>query len=313
MLSVYASLTPVFILIAIGFGLRKSGLIAAEQWRGIEMLCFWVLFPALMITVLADSTLSFGEAAPFVLALFAVSIVMPVLMWLLRRPLEKLVGMNGPTYTSFFQATTRWHGFIALAVVGNLFGAPGLAVLALAFAALAPLTNIFSILVLATYASGRPATPALVVTTILRNPVILSVIVGLGIKLSGLALPDIVHTTLGLAGDGALGVSLLALGAGLSWKAVKSSGPAVLIASCCRLVLTPLVAWALASAFGVGGMPFVIAIIAAAVPTAVNGYVLARAMGGDAEYYAATVTAQVILSFLTLPFFIWAAMAWTGG
>ncbi len=312
MLSVYASLTPVFALIAIGFGLRKSGLVAAEQWRGIELLCFWVLFPALMITVLANSTLSFGEAAPFVLALFALSIVMPALMWLLRRPLEGLVGMNGPTFTSFFQATTRWHGFIALAVVGNLFGAPGLAVIALAFAALAPLLNIFAILVLASYASGQPATPGLVAATIVRNPVILSVIAGLAIKMSGLPLPEIVHTTLGLAGDGALGVSLLALGAGLSWNAVKRSGPAVLIASLCRLVLTPMVAWTIASAFGVGGMSFVIAIIAAAVPTAVSGYVLARTMGGDAEYYAATVTAQVILSFLTLPLFIWAAMTWSG-
>jgi len=58
----------------------------------------------------------------------------------------------------------------------------------------------------------------------------------------------------------------------------------------------------------VHGEARVIMIVAASVPTAVNGYVLARKMGGDAEFYAAAATAQVAASFLTMPLFIWWAL-----
>ena len=120
MLSVFASLLPVFILIAAGFVLRKAGIIPAEHWRGVELVCFYVLFPALLIIVLADSTLTFGETAPFALSLLVLVVLMSLGGWLARKPLNRLIGMEGPAYTTFFQTTTRWHGFIALAVVGKL-------------------------------------------------------------------------------------------------------------------------------------------------------------------------------------------------
>ncbi len=54
--------------------------------------------------------------------------------------------------------------------------------------------------------------------------------------------------------------------------------------------------------------------ICAAVPTAMNGYVLARTMGGDAELYAATATVQTVLSFGSVPLVIWLArhLQWLG-
>lgn len=39
----------------------------------------------------------------------------------------------------------------------------------------------------------------------------------------------------------------------------------------------------------------------AAVPTAMNGYLLAKQMGGDAELYASVATIQTAASFLTIP------------
>ncbi|MCB9993970.1 MAG: AEC family transporter [Hyphomicrobiaceae bacterium] len=312
MLSVFASLLPVFILIAGGFALRKSGIISAENWRGVELVCFYVLFPALLITVLADSTLTFGEAAPFALTLLIVILIMSFGAWLARKPLNRLIGMEGPAYTTFFQTVTRWHGFIALAVVGKLYGDAGLAVLAVAFAVMVPILNVLNILVLATYAAHKPASLSLIARTVLRNPLIWGIVIGLIIRFSGLQLPEIAKTTLNLAGDGALGVSLLALGAGLSWKAARTAGREVLLASVVKLIVTPILAGLVALAFGVSGSWYVIAIIASAVPTAVNGYVLARTMGGDAELYAATTTAQVVISFLTMPFFIWIAMLISG-
>jgi len=36
-----------------------------------------------------------------------------------------------------------------------------------------------------------------------------------------------------------------------------------------------------------------------------NGYILARQMGGDADLYAATASLQVVLSMFTIPLILW--------
>ncbi len=310
MLTAFTSLVPIFTLIALGFALRKSGIVPPEQWRGIELVTFWLLFPPLLITTLADADFSFGELADFAMALLVMVMGMSLLVWLLRIPLQKTMAMDGPAFTTIFQTSTRWHGFVALAIVDKLFGLAGIAILAIAFVAMVPWLNIINILVLATYAGKTRATAGVIMGALLRNPLIWGITIGIVIKIADIELPDPVFTTLDLLGRGALGVSLLAMGAGLSWRAMLLSGKEVVLASFLKLLLTPALAAVLGVMFNVTGMQFVILIIAGAVPTAVNGYVLARTMGGDAELYAATSTAQVLASFLTLPVLIWLAMAY---
>ena len=50
-------LLPVFLLSAIGFGVRKIGLVPADQWRGVELVAFWVFFPALVGETLLEADL----------------------------------------------------------------------------------------------------------------------------------------------------------------------------------------------------------------------------------------------------------------
>lgn len=308
MLIVITSLVPIFALIVLGFILRKSNLIPAEQWRGVELISYWLLFPALLIITLAQAQMSFGELKSFALALLMMVMLISLIIWLLRTPLKNIWDVKGPAFTSIFQTTTRWHGFIALAIIDKLYGLAGLAILAIAFAVMVPFLNVVNILILTTYAGDTKPDAKIIFSALLRNPLLWGISIGIIIKLTGIELPAPFFTTLDLLARGALGVSLLALGAGLSWKAMKTSGKEVLFSSFIKLIFTPVVGFGLALIFNVTGMQFVIMIIAAAVPTAVNGYVLARTMGGDAELYAATSTAQVLASFVTLPLVIWLAM-----
>ncbi len=312
MFAVVTSLLPIFALIIMGFLARKSGFVPAGQWHGVELITYWLLFPPLLITTLARSTLSFGDLAPFAITLLLLVVVISVIVWLARVPLKKLLNVQGPAFTTIFQTSTRWHGFIALAIVDKLYGDTGLAVMAIAFAVMVPYLNVINILVLATYAGKEKPSALMILSSMARNPLIWGILAGIGVKLSGFVLPDPVFTTLDLLGGGALGVSLLTMGAGLSWRAMSRSGKEVLFAATMKLVLAPAVAAGLALSLGVSGSEFVIVIIAAAVPTAINGYVLARTMGGDAELYAATSTAQVLASFITLPLIIAAAIRFAG-
>ena len=156
------------------------------------------------------------------------------------------------------------------------------------------------------------ATPALVLKELLKNPFLWAIAIGVVWKLAGWPREGVVMAALDLLGRGALGISLLALGAGLRWQALMRARREVLVSIGMKLVFAPLLAMSLGWLFGVRGEAFVIMVVAASVPTAVSGYVLARQMGGDAEFYAAAATAQVIVSFLTMPLFIWLAMRLAG-
>ena len=301
---VVSAISPVMLLIALGFALRKGNFIPAQQWRGIEQLCYWLLFPALLIVTLARSKVSFSSLSGFALALLLMVIILTVVAYALRRPLQRRFGMSGPTYTSVFQTSTRWHGFVAFAIVERLFGAEGVAIIAIAFAAMIPWLNVANVLVLALHAGKVKPTPVLLARALLKNPFLWGIAIGLAWKLSGWRAEGVIMTTLELTGRGALGISLLALGAGLSWRALKHARREVLITVLLKLVFAPLLAIVLGKLFGVSGEAFVIMVVAASVPTAVGGYVLARAMGGDAEFYAAAATAQVVASFITMPLFI---------
>ncbi|OSJ37228.1 transporter, partial [Bradyrhizobium japonicum] len=57
MLTVFAALVPVFLLIVLGFGLRRALMKQDIMWIGVENLVYYVLFPALLIHSLARANL----------------------------------------------------------------------------------------------------------------------------------------------------------------------------------------------------------------------------------------------------------------
>ena len=308
MLSILASIVPVLLLIALGFALRKSGLVPRAQWRGMESVCYWILFPALLIVSLARAKLDFAALASFSYALLAQVVSATVLLWLVRRPVSRALSMSGPTFSSLFQTVTRWNGFLAMAVIDKLIGPSGIALLAVAFAVIIPYLNVANVMALAVSVGRTPPTPASIVRELARNPFILAILFGLLVHFTGISLPDPVMTALDLLGRAALGISLLIVGAGLSWQAVAKAHKGVSASVILRLIGMPSLALFWGFVFGISGVALVVLVMTAAVPTAVNGYMLARAMGGDTDYYAAAVTAQVMASALTMPLFIWLAM-----
>src|SRR3979490_2168380 len=55
---VIAALLPVFLLILLGFVLKRSLMRLETQWHGLERLTYYVLFPALLIQTLVKADLS---------------------------------------------------------------------------------------------------------------------------------------------------------------------------------------------------------------------------------------------------------------
>jgi malonate transporter len=304
-LATFDAAAPIALIILLGYLLNRFRVAGSEIWSAIEHVCFYILFPFLIVRTLSSANLADLPVTNFAIVLFGGASGMALLL-LSIRPVMRHYGVSGPTFTSLFQGATRFHGFMALAVIGALFGQPGLALGALAISFLVPTLNIMSITVLTVWGEGTH-TPSVrnVLLRIAQNPLIWACLTGLTLNLTGI--PFVVFKAIEIIGDGGLGLAMLAVGAGLQLGRVTEMKRLLTVGVLIRLVGMPLLMILLSWLVGLDGLPRTVAIIAGAVPTASTAYVMARKMGGDAELMANIVTLQVVVSAMTLPLFIYLA------
>ena len=301
MIDIVEGLLPVFLIIALGVGLKQSGAVPADMWVGFERIAYWVLFPALLIETLVNANLRTAPVTGVAAALFLSAVTMCLIAWLAMPLFRRGLGLSAASYTSVFQASTRWNAFIALAVGDRLFGAEALTLVAVAMATMMPLLNAVNVTVVATYVSEERPRPLALVRTVAKNPFIWSCLVGLAINLSGVPIYGPVLTAANLLGGAALAGGLLLVGGGLMLRDAVKPSAAVLASTAIKLVLMPLVVAGYALAFGLSGVALSTVLVCAAVPTAMSGYVLARQLGGDGPLLAAIVTVQTVAAAVTMP------------
>jgi malonate transporter and related proteins len=290
------ALLPVILLVALGQILSIRRVIPAEGFRALEQLTYWVLFPALIVRSLA--TAPFDEA-PW--RLIIVMVAAQVIMAGIGLAARLAPGVNGPAAGSIIQSNVRWNTFVALALGALLFEDAGLALVTIAAAGMIPTANILSVFGLVANAEGVPGQKPKPFLALVKNPLIIACVIGGSIAASGVRLPLIIDETLRIAGQATLAIGLLAAGAGIDLSALRRAGVRTFGWSVVRLVGMPIVAVAIAVAFGLSGLPLAIVIICSGVPTATTGYILARQLGGDAALSANLIAMQTVLAIVTLP------------
>ena len=306
MITTLNAITPIFLIIAIGYLLFRTRIVGEEVWSAIEHICFYLLLPFLIIRTLSRANLGSVPIVDFVLVMMVAIIGMSLLLILIHIAFRGRYPDGGPSFTSLFQGITRFHGFVALATIGPLYGDEGVTLAALALAIMVPMLNIFSVIVLSLYGAGanNPEFKQ-VFMRVLKNPLIIACATGLALNWTGV--PDVIFDTIIIIGNGGLGLALLAVGAGL--RIGQAADQKLLIATgvLTRLIGMPLMIIGMAWLVGLEGLPRTVAIIAGAVPTASSSYVMARKMGGNAELMSNIMTFQVITAIVTLPAFIYIA------
>jgi predicted permease len=297
---VIAALLPVFLLIVLGVVLRRTLMRLDTQWHGLEQLTYYVLFPVLLVQTLVKADLTTVPIAGVGGALLLAALVMSLLCLALRAPLAR-AGVDGPAFTSIFQGATRWQTYVALSVSGNLYGKLGLALASVAMVAIIPLVNVFSVAVLARYASSEKRSAGAIVMTVVKNPLIWACVIGLAVNMMHIRLPKLWHDVADALGGSSLAIGLLVTGAGLQLKGIFRPSLAASVALVLKLVLMPVLTVGLAVWFGITGANLAIVVACATVPTSPSAYVLARQMGGDAPLLAQIITLQTILAAITMP------------
>ena len=300
------ALVPIAMLIGMGTWLRYSGFLQDAFWPQAERLGYYVLLPSLFFHSLATAQLSEVPVQDMFLALVLSSVAVAGLLVAIR----PVVGLDGPAFTSFFQGGVRFNNYVGVSVVAGLFGAQGIALAAVANAALVPTVNVLCVLIFARYGSRGQLSLKAIGHQLVLNPLLVACVLGIAVQASGLGIPAGIDAALKALGQASLPLGLLCVGAALKLGSAASWIKPIGLSSIAKFVLMPLATLGLCHVFGLQGEAAIAAILFQALPTASSSYIMARQLGGDAPLMAGIIAGQTLLAVIALPLVVMSITPW---
>lgn len=268
MTAVLTGYAVVGLAIFTGYVIGRIGLLGEHARYVLSRLTFFVLSPFLLFVVLADAdvTVLFSSLLPASLLAAVAMFVLYALVarLVLRRSVgSTVIGSLGAGYVN-----------------GNNIGLPIATYLLGSGAYSAPIILIqlllFTPVVLAILDAVSSGTTEirLIIRRTLRNPMIIGSLLGTIVAATGVDLPPIVMDPARLIADAGIPILLISFGMSLHGQKVLTTigtRADVIIATAFKLLLMPVIAWALGRfAFGMSGHDLLAVTVMAALPSAQN-------------------------------------------
>ena len=283
---VAAVLAPVFVLAAIGYGWRLTGV--PFDLPFVTRVIMYVAGPCLVFTSLSQLTLPLTEFWGMVGAMIVVTLGVAAVS-------AALVAILGLPQRSFLPALTLGNtGNLGLPLCLFAFGEEGLG-LAVAIYVTNSLLQFTFVPLLHTRVS--------MLRTVFGTPMLYGAVAGLAVLLSGVTVPVWLATT--LESIGALLIPLMLMALGNTVGGLKTHNlPRALGLGSARLIISFLVAVGVSYALGLTGVAQGVLVLQGAMPAAVFSYLFAAQYDRDADDIAGIVLISTLLGALTLPLLV---------
>jgi predicted permease len=297
-MTLIAIVAPVFAIIAIGRLSVIIGILEANSLRGLTDFVFFFAMPALLFGAIAEGPAFdiVGVAGAYFSGCFIVFGLGMALARLLRLPLARaaMLGLNAA-----YGNTVMMGIPIVAAAFGPEALPPLLAIIALHSVILLPLAGV---LVEMGSTGQRHPTAVLRSTlrSVLRNPIIMSILVAFLWHGLGLPVPTPLQSLLRMLGAAGPPLALACLGASLPGFGRGAIGTEVVTATILKLAVLPALVWLIGRMADLPALPLAVATLTGGMPTGANAFLLARRADVPLEITATTVLIATLVSLITL-------------
>ena len=293
------TVSPIFLIVILGWALRKIGVIHEEFIRQSTKFVFNVTLPVLIFMKLAIVDFSTIFDGKIIVLVYSCIFIVFLLSWLLA----KIFITKGKGRGVFIQGGFRPNNvIIGLALIMNIFGEDAVSRTVMILTFLIPLDNILSVVALTISDRQDKRSEALyeMVKSIALNPVIIAAIVAIIISLLQVPLPRVIINTGNYLAAITLPLALIGVGGTLRIKHLRNTSLITLGASVVKLLVAPLVATVIGYFIGYTGTDLGIIFILFACPTAIVSYILADAMTPHGELAGNIVLTTTLASSITI-------------
>jgi len=285
---------PIFVIVLLGLGLRRIGLIDDHFVEISSRLVFSLCLPVLLFTTISEIDLA-GALDPELLGFALASAALTFLLaWLAAIPFAPR-----PDRGVFTQAAFRSNlGVIGLALSANAYGSEGLALASILMAAITVAYNVLSVIVLSVYADAAMKWRRVLVD-ILKNPLIITIFASTLIAWFGIPVPSVIRSTGEYLGSLALPLALLGTGAAMDLRTLRNSGRLTTIVVVLKTLALPAVVTFGAIALQFSPMETGVIFLLFVSPTATASYIMVKSMGGDDRLAANLIMTTTLVGILT--------------
>jgi predicted permease len=152
---------------------------------------------------------------------------------------------------------------------------------------------------------GRKADVLDAAARIFLNPLLLAMLLGGAFSGFGWTLPLPLAEIVKLLANAAGPCALFAIGLSLVRPDAPLKSPIVALPVAAKLLLHPLIVWAMMHAFGIDDFTTLVAVLVAALPSAGWVFIFAVRYEADAGRISATILLSTALAFLTFSALVW--------
>lgn len=295
---------PVVLVMAAGWMLRRKEIVSPEAFAQINQALYRVAIPALILRMTATADMSSLFDRHMVLAVYVSFVTAPPLAWLASRISGEGHVRSATSTLMLIRSNTVFMGLPVVTVAVGMTGVEVLSIyLAFTFIGYQILSILWAQLVLSGGVSWKTLRGTLV--SLGKNPLVLSSLGGFTLALLGFtAFPLWLDETLKLLGNIASGMALLSLGSSLKLEGLTKMFAGVWRDTALKLLFFPALTWMLLTLWPVSPVVFQTVVLIAAMPVAVDCFILSQVFGMDADHAAATITVSTLMSGLTVPLWI---------
>jgi predicted permease len=300
MLTILENISPVFVVIALGFFSRRMGFLPDSFIRSANRLVYFIAIPILVYSEISKGSFSQSFNGIQIAATFAAVALVACVVLLLARFMKISPGGTATFAQSSFHSNL---GYMGLAVAFYSLGTEGRAAASVLAGFLILFQNFLSIGIYTFTASGARGLDLKLMGKFLGNPIILATLLGLVSSAAGFRFPPFIHRSFDIVSHMALPLALLIIGGSLKAAPAKRV-QLVAISTAFKLLVLPFIGLLLFRAAGLGTVPTLIGVILISSPSATLSYVMASEMGGKPDLAAAAVTVSTVLSLFSYTFWI---------
>ncbi|MCW8832152.1 MAG: AEC family transporter [Colwellia sp.] len=317
-MNILAIISPLIVVALLGYVCTKSRWLSKEQLSALSKFTFSISIPAFLFYQMAKADFS-EQVSPQLFAAFYLPVLACyAIAWFisyyfyqdrLANNIENTHKNNSAASAVFALGASYSNTIIVgLPVLLSAIGEQVIAIIFLIVtfhsAMLFALTS-----AIAARANAKNNTHKLngftFIKQTLNNPLIISILSGLLVNLSGIVLPAFIQESLALISKPAIALALFILGASLAFYQVKQELKFITIACMIKLMLLPSLVFLTAHyLFNLEAITVTVLVMLSACPTGVNAYLIAATHQQHQQTVAGTVVLSTLISIITIPLWL---------
>lgn len=294
---------PIFLTMVMGYLFKQCRMIDEPFVKVLNKFNFQVTLPVMLFEDLAGADFASVWDGKYVLFCFGVTFVSIFAIWGISSLLLKEKDVVGEFTQGCYRSSAAVLG---LAFIQNIYGTSLMAPLMII--GTVPLYNVMAVVILSFTGPGEHKLNKeglkKSIMGIAKNPIIISIVLGIAVSLMHVEFPYIVDKTIHNFSVMASPLALIGLGAGFEGRKAVKKLRLTAVCTAVKLLLLPALFLPVALWMGFTGEKLVAILVMLGSATTPSCYIMAKNMGHEGVLTSGTVVATTFFSSVSLTFWI---------